>query len=106
MPVPLGYIPPPCREVVFGIQKVKRRPPMSDPVVAQKGPYPISVEAGKTYWWCACGKSQRQPLCDGSHAGGPFTPLAYTPEQSGTAYLCGCKDTKTSPLCDGSHKAL
>ncbi len=28
---------------------------MSDPVIAQKTPLPIEVEAGKDYWWCACG---------------------------------------------------
>ena len=27
----------------------------------------IEVEAGKSYWWCACGRSKTQPICDGSH---------------------------------------
>ena len=36
-------------------------------VVAQKAPYPQAVEAGKTYYWCACGRSANQPFCDGSH---------------------------------------
>jgi len=30
---------------------------MPEPVIAQKGPYPVAVEAGKTYFWCACGRS-------------------------------------------------
>jgi len=79
---------------------------MSEPVCAQKAPFPLAVEAGKTVYWCSCGQSKAQPLCDGSHKGSGFTPMAYTPEKDGTAYLCGCKVTKNPPLCDGSHKAL
>ena len=40
---------------------------MSEPVIAQKSPIPVEVEAGKDYWWCSCGQSKRQPFCDGSH---------------------------------------
>ena len=39
---------------------------MTDPVLFQKSPMPIEVEDGKTYFWCACGKSATQPLCVGS----------------------------------------
>jgi CDGSH-type Zn-finger protein len=35
--------------------------------VAQKGPFAVEVEAGKAYFWCACGRSAKQPFCDGSH---------------------------------------
>lgn len=35
--------------------------------IAQKAPYSVDVEAGKTYYWCACGQSKKQPFCDGSH---------------------------------------
>ena len=79
---------------------------MSEPTVAQKAPYPVEVEAGKKYFWCACGKSGRQPFCDGSHEGTDITPLAYTAEDSRTLYFCGCKYTKGVPLCDGSHNSL
>ena len=51
---------------------------MAEPVIAQKAPYSAAVEAGKTYWWCACGKSTKQPFCDGSHKGGEFAPKPYT----------------------------
>ena len=79
---------------------------MSEPLVAQKSPFSAEVEAGKSYWWCACGQSRRQPFCDGSHKGGPFTPLEYKAEESKTVWFCGCKHTHAAPLCDGSHNTL
>jgi CDGSH-type Zn-finger protein len=79
---------------------------MASAVIAQKAPYPVSVEAGKSYWWCACGQSKRQPFCDGSHKGSEFSPQEYKADAAKTVYFCGCKNTKGSPLCDGSHKAL
>ena len=57
--------------VVAGFASVGQDPqenPMSDaPHIAQKSPYPTALEAGKTYFWCACGQSKNQPFCDGSH---------------------------------------
>ena len=80
---------------------------MSDaPIIAQKAPYPVEVEAGKTYFWCACGKSAKQPFCDGSHKVTSITPVKYTAEVSKTVYFCGCKQSSKSPLCDGTHKSL
>jgi len=81
---------------------------MSDatPHIAQKAPIKVEVEAGKTYHWCACGLSRQQPFCDGSHKGGPFTPLAYTADATGPKWFCACKQCGTQPLCDGSHKQL
>lgn len=80
---------------------------MSDaPIIAQNAPYPVELEAGRTYFWCACGASKNQPFCDGSHKGGFFNPIKFTAEASKTAYLCGCKHSKSAPFCDGSHKAL
>ena len=54
---------------------------MSQAVVAQKAPFAVDVEAGKTYFWCACGKSAKQPFCDGSHKGSDFAPVAYKAEK-------------------------
>jgi CDGSH iron-sulfur domain-containing protein 3 len=80
---------------------------MTTPTIAQKAPYPVAVEAGKDYWWCACGQSKNQPFCDGSHkAAGEFTPVKYTAAESKTVYFCGCKASAGRPLCDGTHKSL
>ena len=79
---------------------------MTQPTVVQKAPYPVNVEAGKDYWWCACGNSKNQPFCDGSHKGGPFVPMKYTADASKTVYFCGCKASAGKPLCDGTHKSM
>jgi CDGSH iron-sulfur domain-containing protein 3 len=79
---------------------------MSTPEIAQKNPYPVEVKAGDKYFWCACGRSARQPFCDGSHEGTEFTPLKYQASEDKTLYFCGCKHTAGAPLCDGSHNKL
>jgi CDGSH-type Zn-finger protein len=79
---------------------------MTQPVVAQKGPYPVAVEAGKTYFWCACGRSQGQPFCDGSHKGTGLAPTKFTAEADKTLYFCGCKASPKAPFCDGTHQRL
>jgi CDGSH-type Zn-finger protein len=75
-------------------------------VIAQKSPYQVELTEGETYYWCACGRSQNQPFCDGSHQGSGFEPVAHKAEKTGTAYLCGCKRTSDKPMCDGSHNSL
>ena len=77
-----------------------------EPHIAQKAPFAIAMEAGKTYYWCACGKSAKQPFCDGSHKGSAFAPMPVVAEKDGTAYLCGCKHSASKPHCDGSHRSL
>ena len=79
---------------------------MSEATIAQKGPYAVEVEAGKTYWWCVCGRSKNQPFCDGAHKGSEFTPLEHKAQKSGTVYFCGCKHSAHKPMCDGSHQKL
>ena len=75
-------------------------------MIPQKAPYAAEVEEGKTYYWCACGRSKNQPFCDGSHQGTGFEPIAFTPEKTDTVYLCGCKRTSDRPFCDGTHQKL
>ena len=79
---------------------------MSTPKISQKSPYPVEVTSGSKYFWCACGKSAKQPFCDGSHEGTDFTPLKYQATEDKTLYFCGCKHTAGAPLCDGSHNQL
>jgi CDGSH-type Zn-finger protein len=76
------------------------------PVIAQKAPYAVNVEAGKQYWWCSCGRSKSQPFCDGSHKGTGLAPLQYDAAKTETKWFCGCKATKGQPFCDGGHKSL
>ena len=71
-----------------------------------KAPFPVEAEEGKTYSWCACGQSSKQPFCEGSHKGSDFTPVKYTAEKAGRVFFCGCKNTAKAPLCDGTHSKL
>ncbi len=79
---------------------------MTDPVPAQKAPYEVTVEAGRTYFWCACGLSKKQPFCDGSHSGTDITPVKFKAETADNVFFCGCKATEGKPFCDGTHNNL
>ena len=70
---------------------------------AGEGALAINVEQGKTYYWCSCGKSSKQPFCDGSHKGTGFKPVIYRAELTKRMFFCACKQTNDQPLCDGSH---
>ena len=77
---------------------------MKNPAMTQKNPYKVMVQKGKTYFWCACGLSQKQPFCDGAHKKeGKFKSLKYVAEENKEIYFCGCKMTKSPPFCDESH---
>jgi glutamate synthase domain-containing protein 2/CDGSH-type Zn-finger protein len=76
------------------------------PIVAEKFPKKVELEAGKDYYWCRCGRSASQPFCDGSHAGTDITPLKFTAEQTESAALCQCKASANAPFCDGAHTSL
>ena len=79
---------------------------MSEPVIAQKAPYRVEVEAGKSYYWCACGKSVNQPFCDGSHKESGMTPVKFEATETKPVFFCGCKHSASPVMCDGSHHKL
>jgi CDGSH iron-sulfur domain-containing protein 3 len=53
---------------------------MSDPEIGGREPIAVEVEAGKIYWWCACGSSKHQPFC---HKVTAFEPIEYRAEKNG-----------------------
>ena len=78
---------------------------MKEPICSQKRPYMLNGEK-KRYAWCACGKSEKQLFCDGSHKGTGFTPIIVDNEKEGDIAWCGCKATGNPPYCDGTHSKL
>lgn len=66
-------------------------------------PAVLELEA-KKYYWCSCGKSDKQPFCDGSHKGSEFSPKAFEVKEKAKVALCQCKKSQNAPYCDGSHK--
>jgi CDGSH-type Zn-finger protein/mannose-6-phosphate isomerase-like protein (cupin superfamily) len=79
---------------------------MTDPIVARPKPYLVTLEGGRTYFWCACGRSANQPFCDGSHKGSGIVPRKLVAERTEEVLLCGCKHTAGAPFCDGAHTNL
>ena len=79
---------------------------MSEPEIGGRAPIAVEVEAGKSYWWCACGRSKTQPFCDGSHNVTSFTPIEFKAAKRGKVFFCTRKRSAKKPTCDGSHKKL
>jgi len=76
------------------------------PKIAALEPSVVNLTEGAQYWFCACGASQKQPFCDGSHKDSGIVPLEFTARKSGRAFLCRCKQSKNMPYCDGSHTQI
>ena len=66
----------------------------------------VELTKGQEYLWCACGRSQNQPFCDGSHHGTKIKPQKFTAKRTGAVRLCNCKATKKGPFCDDTHLTL
>ena len=60
------------------------------PASPAKCPYKVALKPGKTYFYCTCGLSKKQPFCDGSHKNSEFKPLKFVADKD-EGYLCGCK---------------
>ena len=79
---------------------------MKKGIWAGDAPIGVDVVEGKSYYWCSCGKSSKQPFCDGSHKGSEFTPVQVQIDEPKKVFLCGCKRSANAPFCDGSHNKL
>ena len=78
---------------------------MAEPKIAATKPAVLELEPD-TYYWCACGQSNTQPWCDGSHKGTEFTPKEVKIEEKKRYAMCQCKRTGNPPFCDGAHSKL
>ena len=79
---------------------------MNQPVIAANRPLKVTLEKDRKYYFCVCGKSAKQPFCDGSHQGSEFTPQAFECAESKDYYLCQCKQSANKPYCDGTHNNI
>ncbi len=72
------------------------------PVIVDKKPVVLELEAG-SYYWCSCGYSTNQPFCNGAHKGTDFVPTKFEVTEKKKVALCLCKHTAKAPFCDGTH---
>ena len=75
------------------------------PVIASRMPAVMKLEPDE-YWWCSCGKSSKQPFCDGSHQGTNFVPQKVEITEPKNVAFCNCKHSANGPFCDGAHSSL
>uniref|UniRef100_A0A023FGR2 Iron-binding zinc finger CDGSH type domain-containing protein n=1 Tax=Amblyomma cajennense TaxID=34607 RepID=A0A023FGR2_AMBCJ len=79
--------------------------PVKKGQIAKRYPTFVKLEADKTYSWCACGLSKKQPFCDGSHKGKEplIGPVKFTVNETKKYLICRCKQTNNRPFCDLTH---
>jgi len=75
------------------------------PIIVQLRSLKMDMEPG-TYFWCSCGKSNKQPFCDGSHKGTNFKPEKIVIEQSRKVAWCMCRHSEKRAICDHKHREL
>ena len=71
---------------------------MAEPERPQLNPYQVELEAGKRYAWCRCGRSKKQPFCDGSHTGTGIEPLMFTAERTEARAALRLQGYRRSPV--------
>ena len=86
-------------------ENTENNSPDQVPHIASKSPAVLKLEPGE-YWWCSCGKSSKQPFCDGSHQGSSFQPQKFVIEEAKNVALCNCKNSANGAYCDGAHSRL
>ncbi len=74
-----------------------------DAIVFLNMPLGTELEGGKTYSFCACGRSKDGIFCDDSHQGTSCEPKVVKIEKSKAYQLCRCKSSNNFPFCDGTH---
>ena len=82
----------------------------TEPVPKCAGNKPIIIELKQydSIWWCSCGYSGDQPMCDGSHEtqNTGMEPIEFVASETKKYAFCTCKISNKKPLCDGSHKKV
>ncbi|CAH1103806.1 unnamed protein product [Psylliodes chrysocephalus] len=89
--------------------KGKKRTQPLQPVFTNNTKIINKPKGGKKYSWCLCGRSKKQPICDGTHKIAQLKithkPVRFEVEESKEYWICNCKQTKNRPFCDGTHKS-
>jgi CDGSH-type Zn-finger protein len=75
------------------------------PKIYAREPAVLELEPG-IYFWCSCGLSGHQPMCDGEHTGTGMRSKKFTLTEKAVVKLCNCKQTRNPPYCDGSHETV
>jgi len=76
------------------------------PKIAAKQPANVKLEAGKTYAWCACGLSKKQPFCDGAHVNSHYEPVVFRLRRQRKCTFVNASALNNIPFCDGTHNTL